>query len=104
MAAVAALGVAAPLLTIAGPPVRRVGVYAAGAMVTAALASRRPGRKAVAARWAASTSIRCCSSAPPRPARRYGSPARSRSSSRTGGYECTIVDKGTRQPRACGRG
>ena len=35
------------------------------------------GRRAAAERWAANTSIRCCSSAPPRPGRRFGSPARS---------------------------
>src|SRR6202035_100851 len=33
------LGVAGPLLKIAGPPVRRVGVYAGDVMVTAKLAS-----------------------------------------------------------------
>ena len=39
------LGVAEPLLAIAGPPVRQVGLYAGAAMVTAALAGP-PGRAA----------------------------------------------------------
>jgi flavin-dependent dehydrogenase len=94
------LGVAGPLLKLAGPRVRRVAVYAGTTMVTAALAStggraqgggRAVGREhldamllqhaaaAGAAVWQPSTLVQFAENG--------------------GGYECTIVDKGTRQSR-----
>ena len=63
--------------------------------------ARRPRGRAAAERWAASTSIRCCASVPPRPGPTVWQPCTlSAFVAIDGGYECTIVDKGTRQSRA----
>jgi flavin-dependent dehydrogenase len=88
------LGVADPLLKIAGPPVRRVGVYAGNVTVTAKLAlaaGRAVGRehldtlllrRAVAV---GATAWQPC--------------ALSRFVERDSGYECTIIEKATRRSR-----
>ncbi|MGZ8274704.1 MAG: NAD(P)/FAD-dependent oxidoreductase [Burkholderiaceae bacterium] len=91
------LNVAGPLLKIAGPRVRRVGIYAADAMVTAALASTggwaQNGGRAVGrehldtlllqrAAAAGATILQPCAIA--------------QFVDNEGRYECTIVDKGTR--------
>jgi flavin-dependent dehydrogenase len=87
-----ALGVAAPLLAIAGPPVRRVGVYAGAAMVTAELGSaggRAVGREALdsallgRAAAAGATILQPC--------------ALAEFLADDGGYECRIIEKGTRR-------
>jgi flavin-dependent dehydrogenase len=94
------LGVAGPLLEIAGPVVRRVGVYAGDAMVTAELATptdgaadggRALGREHVdtlllqrAAEVGAQVWQPCTLSA---------------FVANDDGYTCTIVDKGTREAR-----
>ena len=101
LAAVGAIGRCRTVAELAGPRVRRVAVYAGTTMVDSGFGIvRRAGRRAVVGPSVASISTRCCSSAPLQPGRRCGSPARWRSSlSARDGYECTIVDKGTRQSR-----
>ena len=94
------LGVAAPLLTIAGPPVRRVGVYAAGAMVTAELASTARGTqgegRAVGREHLDTALLQRAGAAG---ATVWQPCALSQFVRRTSGYECTIVDRRTRQSR-----
>jgi flavin-dependent dehydrogenase len=95
------LGVADPLLKIAGPPVRRVGVYAGSATVTAKLAS--------AAGWAQIGGGRAIGRehldtlllqrAVAVGATAWQPCALSRFVERDSGYECTIVDKATRRSR-----
>jgi flavin-dependent dehydrogenase len=94
------LGVAAPLLELAGPPVRRVGAYAGTAMVTAELTSMTHGSQSEGravgrehldtmllrrAAEAGATVLQPC--------------ALAQFVENTHGYECTIVDKATRQSR-----
>jgi flavin-dependent dehydrogenase len=95
------LGIAGPLMEIAGPPVRRVAVYAGDAMIAAELDSpadhaayggRALGREHLdtllrerAAAAGADVCQPCTLSA---------------FVAIDGGYECTIVDKGTRRSRA----
>lgn len=95
------LGVARPLLEIAGPLVRRVGVYAGAAMVTARLASPvdRPGNagRAVGREHLDLLLLRRAASAG---ADVFQPWALSAFVAHDGGYECTLVDQGTRTSRA----
>ena len=94
------LGVAASLQELAGPPVRRVGLYAGNAMVTATLASaagrgqdrgRAVGREhldTLLLQRAAQAGATVCQPCTLSQFVESGSD-----------YECTIVDKGTRRVR-----
>ena len=95
------LGVARPLLEIAGRRVRRVGVYAGAAMVTAAWLRRSTGRRTAAERWAASTSMRCCSGAQHQPEPTCFSRARCRRSpAHDGGSSARSLTRAHGSPRA----
>jgi 2-polyprenyl-6-methoxyphenol hydroxylase-like FAD-dependent oxidoreductase len=95
------LGVAGPLLKIAGPPVRRVGVYAGNVMVTAKLASaagwaQSGGGRAVGREHLDTLLLQRAASAG---ATVWQPCALSQFVERDSGYECTIVDKRTRRCR-----
>jgi flavin-dependent dehydrogenase len=95
------LGVAGPLLKIAGPPVRRVGVYADNVMVSAKLASAAGsadsgGGRAVGREHLDALLLQRAAAAGATVWQPY---ALSQFIERDSGYECTIVDKGTRQSR-----
>lgn len=95
------LGVAGPLMKIAGPRVRRVGVYAGTAMVTAELASTagraESGGRAVGREHLDTLLLRRAAAAG---AEVWQPCALSAFVEYDGGYECNIVDKGTRQSQA----
>ena len=95
------LGVARPLLEIAGPRVRRVGVYASATMVTARLASPvdgpEDGGRAVGREHLDALLLRRAASAG---ADVFQPCALSAFAAHDGGSECTIVDQGTRTSRA----
>jgi menaquinone-9 beta-reductase len=95
------LGVAGPLLKIAGPPVRRVGVYAGDVMVTAKLAStacsaRSGGGRAVGREHLDTLLLQRSASVG---ATIWQPCALAQFVEHASGYECTVVDKGTRQSR-----
>lgn len=94
------LGVAARLLEMAGPPVRRVGVYAARAMVTAELASTAHGTpsegRAIGREYLDTALLQQAAQAG---AMVLQPCALSQCVGDSRGYECTIVDQGTRQSR-----
>jgi len=95
------LGIADPLLEIAGPRVRRVGVYAGAAMVTAELASpagRAEGSGRAVGREHLDRLL--LGRAAAAGAEVWQPCALAEFVEYDGGYECTIVDKGTRQSRA----
>ena len=94
------MGVAGPLLRLAGPPVRRVGIYAGDAMVTANLASsarraqrrgRAVGREHLDALLLGRAAAAGADVWQPWGLSQFGES--------DGRYECTIVDKVTRQSR-----
>jgi len=93
------LGVAGPLLKIAGPPVRRVGVYAAEEMVTATLASAtataptQSGGRAVGREHLDTLLLQRAAAAG---AALWQPWTLSQFVEHEGGYECTILDKVTR--------
>lgn len=95
------LGVAGPLLEIAGPVVRRVGVYAGDAMVTAELASptdqAAAGGRALGREHLDTLLLRHAAEAG---AEVWQPFTLSAFAAHDNGYACTIVDKGTREPRA----
>lgn len=92
------LRIAGPLLAIAGPLVRRVGVYAGATAVTAELASpadrARDGGRAVGREHLDTHLLRCAAAAGAEVWQPY---TLSAFVGHDGGYECTIVDKGKRQ-------
>lgn len=91
------LNVAGPLLKIAGPPVRRVGVYAARSMVTAELGStvgRAQNRGRAVGREHLDTLL--LQRAAAAGAKVWQPFALSQFVDNDGRYECTIVEKGTR--------
>jgi menaquinone-9 beta-reductase len=95
------LGVAGPLLKIAGPPVRRIGLYAGNVMVTAKLAStadwaQSGGGRAVGREHLDTVLLERAAAAG---ATIWQPFALSQFVERDGGYECTILDKGTRRSR-----
>jgi flavin-dependent dehydrogenase len=94
------LGVAGPLLKLAGPQVRRVAVYAGTTMVTAALASSggrtQRGGRAVGREHLDALLLQRAAAAG---AAVWQPCALAQFVEYPGGYECTIVDKGTRQSR-----
>jgi menaquinone-9 beta-reductase len=95
------LGVAGPLLKIAGPPVRRVGLYAGTVMVTAKLASaagwsQSGGGRAVGREHLDTLLLQRAAAAG---ATIWQPCTLSQLVERDGGYECTIIDKGTRRSR-----
>jgi menaquinone-9 beta-reductase len=94
------LGVAGPLLKIAGPRIRRVGLYAAKAMVTAELGSIRGraqnGGRAVGREQLDTLLLQRAAAAG---ATIWQPSALAQFGNNDGRYECTIVDKGTRRSR-----
>jgi menaquinone-9 beta-reductase len=95
------LGVAGPLLKIAGPPVRRVGLYAGNVMVTAKLASaagwvQGGGGRAVGREHLDTVLLQRAAAAG---ATIWQPFTLSQFVERDGGYECTILDKDTRRSR-----
>jgi flavin-dependent dehydrogenase len=94
------LGVAGPLLKIAGPRVRRVGIYAARTMVTAELGSAvgraQNGGRAVGREHLDTLLLQRAAVAG---ARIWQPCALSQLVENEGYYDCTLVDKRTRQPR-----
>ena len=95
------LGVAGPLLKIAGPPVRRIGLYAGNVMVTAKLAStadraQSGGGRAVGREHLDTVLLERAAAAG---ATIWQPFVLSQFVERDGGYECTILDKGTRRSR-----
>jgi menaquinone-9 beta-reductase len=92
------LGVAGPLLRIAGPRVRRVGIYAAKAMVTAELGSTlgraQNGGRAVGREQLDTLLLQRAAAAG---AKVWQPCALAQFVDNDGRYECTIVEKGTRQ-------
>ena len=94
------LGIADPLLKIAGPPVRRVGVYAARAMVTAELSSTADrAQTAGRAVGREHLDIALLQRAAEVGATVWQPCTLSQFVEHDRGYECTIVNKGTRQSR-----
>ena len=94
------LGIADPLLKIAGPPVRRVGVYAVRAMVTAELGSTADrAQTAGRAVGREHLDIALLQRAAEVGATVWQPCTLSQFVERDQGYECTIVNKGTRQSR-----
>jgi flavin-dependent dehydrogenase len=95
------LGVADRLMEIAGPRVRRVGVYAGAAMVTAELASPENradhGGRAVGREHLDAALLERAAAAG---AQVWQPWVLSEFDEYEGGYECSIVDKATRQSRA----
>ena len=94
------LRVAGPLLKLAGPRVRRVAVYAGATMATAALASTggraQSGGRAVGREHLDALLLQRAAAA----GAAVWQPCALAQFVETGsGYECTIVDKGTRQSR-----
>jgi flavin-dependent dehydrogenase len=94
------LGVAVPLLRLAGPPVRRVGLYAGDAMVTANLASSagraQPRGRAVGREHLDALLVQHAAAAG---AEVWQPCVLSQFRESDGGYECTIVDKDGGQSR-----
>jgi len=94
------LGIAGPLQKLAGPPVRRVGLYAGNATVTAKLASAagrgQSGGRAVGREHLDTLLLQRAAQAG---ATVWQPCALSQFAERGSGYECTIVDKGTRRVR-----
>jgi flavin-dependent dehydrogenase len=95
------LGVAGPLLKIAGPPVRRVGVYAGDVTVTAKLAStagsaQSGGGRAVGREHLDTLLLQRAAIAG---ATIWQPCALAQFVEHASGYECTVVDRGTRQSR-----
>jgi len=92
------LSVAGPLLKIAGPRVRRVGIYAANAMVTAELGSTngraQGGGRAVGREQLDTLLLQRAAAAG---ATVWQPCALTQFVENDGRYECTIVEKGTRQ-------
>jgi len=92
------LSVAGPLRKIAGPRVRRVGIYAANAMVTAELGSTgaraHPGGRAVGREHLDASLLQRASAAG---AQVWQPCVLSQFVDNAGRYDCTIVEKGTRQ-------
>ena len=95
------LGVATPLLEIAGPVVRRVGLYAHNAMITAPLPSPAPsgadGGRALGREHLDTLLLRRAAAAG---AVVWQPCALAAFVACDGGYQCTIVDKRTRQYHA----
>lgn len=94
------LRVAGPLLKIAGPRIRRVGIYAAKAMVTAELRSTteraQSSGRAVGRELLDTLLLQRAAAAG---AKVWQPCALAQFVDNNGCYECTIVDKGTRQSR-----
>ena len=94
------LGVAGPLLKLAGPRVRRVAVYAGTTMVTAALASSsgraQSGGRAVGREHLDALLLQRAAAAG---AAVWQPCALTQFVEHESGYECTIIDKGTRRFR-----
>ena len=94
------LGVAGPLLKLAGPRVRRVAVYAGTTMVTAALASSsgraQSGGRAVGREHLDALLLQRAAAAG---AAVWQPCALAQFVEHESGYECTIIDKGTRRFR-----
>ena len=94
------LGVAGPLLKLAGPRVRRVAVYAGTTMVTAALASSggraQAGGRAVGREHLDALLLQRAAAAG---AAVWQPCALAQFVEHESGYECTIIDKGTRRLR-----
>ena len=92
------LGVAGPLLKIAGPRVRRVGIYAANAMVTAELGSTvgraQNGGRAVGREHLDTLLLQRAATAGAKVRQPW---VLSQFVDNNGRYECTIMEKGTRQ-------
>ncbi|MBI2801106.1 MAG: FAD-dependent monooxygenase [Gammaproteobacteria bacterium] len=95
------LGVAGPLQELAGPPVRRVGLYADAAMITAELTSLAAGAeysgRAVRREHLDTLLLRSAALAGADVWQPY---TLSAFVARPGGYECTISDKATGQIRS----
>ena len=94
------LGIAGPLLTLAGPRVRRVAVYAGRTMVSAALASSggraQSGGRAVGREHLDALLLQRAAAAG---AAVWQPCVLAQFTEDANGYECTVIDKGTRQSR-----